>query len=1036
MALSGFDKDYYLAAKLAALQATETEWVGKDVTFLELVLTAHGLTAESHYTAYGYAEGLQPNAYFNEAQYKLAKATAMFDAGTGGYLSVEDAQADFEAKWPWDAYHHYLAYGSAEGVNPSNDFDESSYLASKLAALQTDADPDTAAEWADKTVDDVQAAFTANGLSCLGHYIAYGEGEEIAVTPVPTDEQVDVDVPVVGETFILTTGLDNVVGTANDDTIIGLVDGSDDTLTLGDSIDGGSGTDTLDLITDKGIIDLGIASFTSVENAEINDATGSITELDVDNIAFESLSIEGMGSDNADIINVDASTMVTITGADDADNTDVEFSASGASTLHMAVTDSVDGDIEFIYDELTATTLDITLDASNLDNQDVDVYADDTGDNADITSINTTVNASNLTDSYLYMETYNASEGIERAVTVNMAEIDNSYIELEDYHGTGSNNTLNVNISNSDGAEFEFYTYDDVDGTLSSGTTDTLNLTLDSVTSEDNDSWIYVEDMEIINVTVTGDSHLDYIGTYSSGDGDYAEVQTYTIAANADLTVDTWDVTDDGIANFTISGAGNVDIETLGDNEGETWNASAATGNITLETGYDSGDVDYAGVTVTTGTGADSITVDTEKTAVSTGAGDDFVDTNGYDFGLATAEALDGGADTDTIVIDDGLRLDAATAANISNFEILDFTSGTGTYDMDVETSLKDVLASTSIDAPVGIVNVAGDVALTLNKFNDPDDITLVLKDGTGTSDALALNLNAIDADTDQNPEDETDAVIVAADYETINLTSNATTASEESAPGADDALTAADYTNTVDLDAADMTDLVISGNAMAAVTFTDATALTFVDASASEAGVDVNVFDALTLPSAGVTFKGSDAADTYYSANGGDTIQAGGGADTLVLNDGTTLSGGDDTIRYTSVTDSQLTLIDTDDPADGEADVMEGFDVIENFGAEGTDLIELSSLLGLATGDARADMLQLGAIGGATAAAMETFIGDGVDFFDTSVVDRATAFADDGIDGYLFIDANSDGDFTQADDMVINLAGVTSLAITDISFG
>jgi hypothetical protein len=115
----------------------------------------------------------------------------------------------------------------------------------------------------------------------------------------------------------------------------------------------------------------------------------------------------------------------------------------------------------------------------------------------------------------------------------------------------------------------------------------------------------------------------------------------------------------------------------------------------------------------------------------------------------------------------------------------------------------------------------------------------------------------------------------------------------------------------------------------------------------------------------------------------------------------------------------------------------MSGFDVITDFNTSGTDLIELSSLLGLATGDARSDMLQKGSIGGNTAADMEDFIGDGVDFFDTGVVvDRATAFADDGTDGYMFIDANSDGDFTQADDMVINLVGVTSLAITDISFG
>ena len=170
MALQGFVEAEYLAAKLAALQAVETEWVGKDAAFLTTVLTNHGLTAEQHYQQYGYKEGLAPNDLFNAAEYKLAKATDMFNKG--GYFSIEAAQTAFDAAWTGDAYEHYLAYGSAEGINPSNAFDESSYLASKLAALQT-ADP---TNWpATKTVADVSAALAAAGFSALGHYQAYGK---------------------------------------------------------------------------------------------------------------------------------------------------------------------------------------------------------------------------------------------------------------------------------------------------------------------------------------------------------------------------------------------------------------------------------------------------------------------------------------------------------------------------------------------------------------------------------------------------------------------------------------------------------------------------------------------------------------------------------------------------------------------------------------------------------------------------------------------------------------------------------------------
>jgi len=211
MALQGFDKEYYLAAKLAALQADPayaTDWATKTTTDLEAFLKIEGFTPESHYQAYGWAEGLAPNALFNAAEYKQAKFEAL--VADGEYDTVAEAEAAFDEAWPFNPYLHYVQYGSAEGINPSNAFDESEYLASKLADLKTD--PDTATEWADKTVDDVKDAFAAAGLSALGHYQAYGEDEGIAVTEVPADEKVadDGGEEVPGETFTLTTSADSV----------------------------------------------------------------------------------------------------------------------------------------------------------------------------------------------------------------------------------------------------------------------------------------------------------------------------------------------------------------------------------------------------------------------------------------------------------------------------------------------------------------------------------------------------------------------------------------------------------------------------------------------------------------------------------------------------------------------------------------------------------------------------------------------------------------------------------------------------------
>lgn len=182
--LPGFDKRFYLAAKLAALQANNSGWIGKKTADLELVLESKGFTVESHYSQYGYLEGLSPNQYFNHAEYILAKATVLYHSGR--YASVEEAQAAFNSAWPYDAYQHYLLYGAAEGINPSNSFDESQYLTDKLSALQA-SDP----EWYGGTVDELRDTLLLYGMTPLGHFLLYGWSEGLEATPVPDNERVE-----------------------------------------------------------------------------------------------------------------------------------------------------------------------------------------------------------------------------------------------------------------------------------------------------------------------------------------------------------------------------------------------------------------------------------------------------------------------------------------------------------------------------------------------------------------------------------------------------------------------------------------------------------------------------------------------------------------------------------------------------------------------------------------------------------------------------------------------------------------------------
>jgi hypothetical protein len=171
-ALQGFDKTYYLNSKLAQLRAIDAAtWNSYTPAGLETLLSGYGLTAESHYMAYGWTEGLSPNASFDQGQYVYGKAAQMFQAG--GYGSISDAITAFKTAWPYDAYQHYLLYGVAEGVKPLGNFDEDAYLTDKLADLAA-ADP---SGWAGRDIAYLRTALASAGMTPLRHYLAYGELE-------------------------------------------------------------------------------------------------------------------------------------------------------------------------------------------------------------------------------------------------------------------------------------------------------------------------------------------------------------------------------------------------------------------------------------------------------------------------------------------------------------------------------------------------------------------------------------------------------------------------------------------------------------------------------------------------------------------------------------------------------------------------------------------------------------------------------------------------------------------------------------------
>ncbi len=629
-----------------------------------------------------------------------------------------------------------------------------------------------------------------------------------------------------------------------------------------------------------------------------------------------------------------------------------------------------------------------------------------------------------------------------------------------DFRTNGVTATAAIDIADSNVHNFTLDIDNDHMGTSD---IDVVTLNLDGMNNEvsDDKANFSLDSFETININVTKDAFFNKLTSYELEGNDQAF--NIDVASGATLISQSeWDIDStwtkmSGAGNqiMTITGAGNVifsgngllmnwDVSTT-----QILDASAMTGDLTLVDGmYGRGD--HAGIDVlTSGSGNDTLFLGGYTTTVVTNAGNDFVDIIGLYYGDDNASTIDGGDGTDTIAINNGAHLDEATAANISNFEILDVRGGTGNYDMKLESSLAGVsITNTKIKDNINIQNVAAGTTLDYSVTGDLDvdlmgskNLTFNLEDSSATSDELDITLSANDTDTDQTAEAEITASVIAAGIENVNIDSSATTKSQESSPGAGDALTSADYTNNFDLFAEDAVNIVITGDAMLKLAVGDANSnarVEYIDATGNSAGVliDVSAVDA----SNAVTFNGSDADDNYSATQNGDAIQANAGADTINL--ATTVvntevsTTAEERVRYVSADDSRLVLTDAD--ADADADSMSGFDTVNNFGTA-EDIIELSSALNLPTGDARADILKKGTLeaGESVADELEDLIGDGVDFFDSGLVDRTTAFAVDSAgDGWLFIDSSGDGDFSYADDMVIQLAGVNTLAITDIIFG
>ena len=482
----------------------------------------------------------------------------------------------------------------------------------------------------------------------------------------------------VGETFILTTGVDNFLGTANNDMFIAGLGGTGAfaEATLGDSdiLNGNGGYDTLSAtLSNSGFVPATTVAPTliDIEQIDLRFAGFGQSFLDLSSATgVQKVNVANSGSATSGSAVVALGSVGELSMANQA--TYVAFSGSTASTLKLNAT-NLNGAVMDL-DDAVATQLDVTLDNNN------QVYFDQntgtatlvnvklTGDNkvdlGNILGATTTVNASgtgsvliNGVSAPVVLETLNVIEG---------ASVDTSLMTLTSLKTINAGTTTgSIKAS--------------VDTAAVSVTTGSGNDVIKYVTNPALNANINLgagDDM----LTFTGAvAAIDFTNTLQGGDG------TDTLQAKAVWAQDaTTKLTAQNIASFEnllLSDAmsGNIDVAKVGGMQNVTMNSHGAHTLFGLK----------SGATVTeqvTATGA--LTIDG---ALMTGP-DDVLNLN-----LSSASAITQNVATSAVETIKINSKDTDTTAHVNQFYLADTTVKTIVVDGNAGVAFTNYYANTAV---------------------------------------------------------------------------------------------------------------------------------------------------------------------------------------------------------------------------------------------------------------------------------------------------------------------------------------------------
>lgn len=661
-----------------------------------------------------------------------------------------------------------------------------------------------------------------------------------------------------GQTFTLTTGTDNLVGTADNDTFIAGESAGTTTFTVGDQIDGGAGNDTLNWVQTAAITAVPVASkVTSVET--VNVTSGSDITLDTTSSFADTTALNTNTSGANQTITAAATQNVTATVALQAANAvavnggnNVTINATGVTTGTTTV-----GATTAAAGNVTVTSTGATLaDGAADTTQTQGAIGVTGGSKVNVTTTGTVSGGSDNVDDALTLSAVNvtgnasttevtvtqtaAQTQVTGAAGVGRAAIVNGAVTITDANATSATaaGTIATVSLNSYG-----------NSTVNSGALTTLNLAGTGGTLGVTAGALTTPVVDTLGLNVNG-----LTGGVITLDADY---KTLNLAGNTAASTIA-NVTGTGVTALNISGDANVTL---------TAQTLAAAKNITVTNtaGAALGTALANDVLFTGGAGADSISIGATTKAINMGAGDDVVTLSSGTLGAGGS--LNGGEGVDTLVANtDGSAFVADPA--FGGFEVLRVAGAAakGSHNASGFTALEIGATAAVVGATTTFTGVAAGTGLTV-LGNPAGDTTVTLANATGTNDSFGLTLKSDGALTAGS--------VTLAGVETVNITNTDTDTTA--------------HTNTLTLAATSAKDVVVTGNAglnltnaNAAITNFDASGVT--GAATDAAALAVTFISANTTVGENVTIKGGSGNDSLTgSATANDTIYGNDGADTLV---------------------------------------------------------------------------------------------------------------------------------------------------------